>query len=56
MLIESLKGSGYSVTAEGIETEEMAEVMTEIGCDYLQGWYFSKPIPPDEFLAKYKKS
>ena len=56
MLIETLKSNGYSITAEGIETLEMAKAMTEIGCDYLQGWYFSKPIPPDEFIAKYKKS
>lgn len=56
MLIETLKSNGYSITAEGIETIEIAKSMTEIGCDYLQGWYFSKPIPPDEFIAKYKKS
>ena len=56
MLIETLKSNGYSITAEGIETLEMAKAMTEIGCDYLQGWYFSKPIPPNEFIEKYKKS
>ena len=56
MLIETLKSNGYSITAEGIETIEMAKAMTEIGCDYLQGWYFSKPIPPNEFISKYKKS
>ena len=38
---------------EGIETEEMAEMMREIGCDYFQGYYYSKPIPTDEFLRKY---
>ena len=29
----------------------MAEAMTEIGCDYLQGFYFSRPVPMPEFVA-----
>ena len=40
----------FSVTAEGIETAEMAEALREIGCDYFQGYYFSRPLPMDEFL------
>ena len=54
-LIIILKEMGYTVTAEGIETKEMAETMTAIGCDYLQGYYYSKPIPIDEFVKKYSK-
>ncbi|MBE5958231.1 MAG: EAL domain-containing protein [Lachnospiraceae bacterium] len=46
----------FSVTAEGVETKEMAEKLKEFGCDFLQGFYFSKPIPMDEFVEKYKKS
>ena len=46
----------FSVTAEGIETEEMADVMSRLGCDYLQGFYFSRPLPPEEFVRKYSKS
>jgi EAL domain-containing protein (putative c-di-GMP-specific phosphodiesterase class I) len=42
----------YTITAEGIETQEMADALTSIGCDYLQGFYFSRPIPFDEFLEK----
>ena len=38
-----------SITAEGIETEEMAGAMKEICCDYLQGYYFSRPVPMPEF-------
>jgi EAL domain-containing protein (putative c-di-GMP-specific phosphodiesterase class I) len=44
---------GLSVTAEGIETGEMAEAMKEIGCHYLQGYYYSKPLPMEEFARKY---
>ena len=36
--------------AEGIETEEMAGAMKDISCDYLQGYYFSRPVPMDEFV------
>ncbi|MER1994112.1 MAG: EAL domain-containing protein, partial [Eubacteriales bacterium] len=50
-LIQAFKKMCLSITAEGIETEEMAEAMTEIGCDYLQGFYFSRPVPMPEFLA-----
>ena len=56
MLVKTLKGSGYTITAEGIETIEMAKAMAEIGCDYLQGWYFSPPIPMNDFINKYKSS
>ena len=52
-IIGAFKQLQFSVTAEGIESSEMAEAMTEIGCDYLQGFYFSKPLPVDEFLEKY---
>ena len=52
-IIGAFKQLQFSVTAEGIESREMAEAMTEIGCDYLQGFYFSKPLPVDEFLRKY---
>ena len=52
-LVKAFRQMGFSVTAEGIETPEMAEAMTEIGCNYLQGYYYSKPVPMDEFAAKY---
>lgn len=51
--IELFKDFGLSITAEGIETEDMARTMTEIGCDYLQGYCYSRPIPIGEFLEKY---
>ena len=53
-MVQVFKQMSFSITAEGIETKEMAEAMAEIGCDYLQGYYFSKPIAMDAFLKKYK--
>ena len=52
-LIVTFKRMGFGITAEGIEDEKMADMMKSIGCDYLQGYYHSKPIPMNEFLSKY---
>ena len=49
-LIRGFKQMNLSITAEGIETEEMAGAMREISCDYLQGYYFSRPVPMAEFV------
>ena len=49
-LIQGFKKMNLSITAEGIETEEMADSMKDISCDYLQGYYFSRPVPMDEFV------
>lgn len=40
---------GMSVVAEGVETRQAADVLLEAGCDSLQGFYFSPPIPLEEF-------
>jgi len=36
---------GLKVVAEGVETKEQSELLNQLECDYLQGYYFSKPIP-----------
>ncbi len=42
---------GLRVTAEGVETEEVANELARIGCDYGQGYFWSRPVPLDELLA-----
>lgn len=54
-LVQTIKQMDFTVTAEGIENLDMAKVMKEIGCDYLQGFCFSKPIPASEFVEIYGK-
>ncbi len=52
-MVSSFRKLGFKMTAEGVEDEEMAKVMTEVGVDYLQGYCFSKPIPMEDFVEKY---
>ena len=40
---------GVPVIAEGVETEEQYLALKELGCTIIQGYYFSKPIPAEEF-------
>ena len=44
-----------SVVAEGVETREQLERLRDIGCDYVQGYLFAKPMPCNEFEALLKK-
>ena len=53
-LVQTIKQMGFTVTAEGIESKEMATAMNDIGCDYLQGFCFSRPLSIEEFLSRYK--
>ncbi len=52
-MIVTFKRMGFGVTAEGIEDKKIADMMKSIGCDYLQGYYYSKPLPMNELLSKY---
>ena len=49
--IRMVKELGKRVVVEGIETEEMASLLTENGCDYMQGYLFSKPVPQGEYVT-----
>lgn len=41
------KNLGITVVAEGVETARQSEMMQQYGCDYQQGYYFSRPVPYD---------
>lgn len=45
---------GINVVAEGVENEQQYEMLKEWGCDLIQGYYFSKPLPADEFAELYE--
>ncbi|WP_026516780.1 EAL domain-containing protein [Butyrivibrio sp. MC2021] len=52
-MIQAFKHMSFSITAEGIESEDMAATMKNIGCDYLQGYHYSKPLPVNQFIEKF---
>lgn len=57
LVIESIiimaKKLNIVTVAEGVETEEQVEFLKKIGCDILQGYYYSKPIEINEYEDKY---
>jgi EAL domain-containing protein (putative c-di-GMP-specific phosphodiesterase class I) len=46
---------GFQVTAEGIEDKAQQETIIKLGCDFMQGYLFTKPVKEDELLVLYKK-
>ncbi|WP_460020934.1 putative bifunctional diguanylate cyclase/phosphodiesterase [Magnetospira thiophila] len=46
---------GLTVTVEGVETERQLAFLRQQWCDEMQGFYFSRPLPPEEFAALLKK-
>ena len=45
----------FSVVAEGVETEGQLTILKEGKCDLVQGYYFSRPLPPEEFEALIRR-
>lgn len=54
--IEMLKELNYEIIAEGVETKEQADGLTEMGCDKLQGYLYSKAVEKDELVEFLKKN
>ncbi|MDB5895356.1 MAG: hypothetical protein JWQ88_2887, partial [Rhodoferax sp.] len=42
---------GIRVVAEGVETQQQCDLLAEAGCDYAQGYLFSRPVPAADFEA-----
>ena len=55
-IIELGKKMDLKVIAEGIEKIEQQERLQELGCDEVQGFYYAKPMPQDEFLQFLKEN
>jgi EAL domain-containing protein (putative c-di-GMP-specific phosphodiesterase class I) len=51
MLSSHWRAIGLKVTAEGVETSEQQQFLRLAGCHYLEGYLFSKPVPPAEIDA-----
>lgn len=49
--IHMIHGMNLEIVSEGIETKEQYQTMEDLGISHIQGYYFSKPLPEDEFIA-----
>ncbi len=50
-LMKFIESMGSDIVQEGVETEEELDLAIRCGCDYIQGYYFSKPLKKPDFLA-----
>lgn len=55
-IVAMAKALDLTTVAEGVETAEQLEVLKNMGCDQIQGYLFSRPLPAEEFLAFYSNS
>ncbi|MDW3223392.1 MAG: EAL domain-containing protein [Paracoccaceae bacterium] len=59
-LVESIigigKSLGMSIVAEGVESEEHALIVTEMGCDFLQGFYFGEPMSKENLRDRLNET
>lgn len=51
-----LKDIDMEIVVEGVETEDVAQVVTELGCDYIQGFFYARPMPEERLLEFLKES
>jgi diguanylate cyclase (GGDEF)-like protein/PAS domain S-box-containing protein len=50
-MIDLAQNLGLEAVAEGVETEDVYELLRDLGCDLVQGYYLSQPLPADELAA-----
>lgn len=48
--VQMLKAMNMQIVVEGIETQEMVDVFSELKCDFIQGYFFSRPLPKADFV------
>ena len=52
--ISMVKALNMEVVAEGVETQEQAQALKDMGCDFFQGFLYSKPIKAEKFVELLK--
>ncbi|MBQ9009136.1 MAG: EAL domain-containing protein [Clostridia bacterium] len=55
LILDIAKYLNLEVVAEGVETEGQMTLLKDAGCDLVQGYYFSRPVPPEEFEKLIRK-
>ncbi|WP_279222357.1 EAL domain-containing protein [Roseburia sp. AM59-24XD] len=51
-MIRVTQAIGLDMVAEGVETKDQADFLSECGCDIAQGFYYAKPMPLEDFNKK----
>jgi len=49
-VVNMTKELGFDIIAEGVETKEQADMLTGMGCNVIQGYFYAKPMPEEEFV------
>jgi diguanylate cyclase (GGDEF)-like protein/PAS domain S-box-containing protein len=53
LIIQMAEELDFATLAEGVENAEQAEALARLSCDYVQGYHFARPLPPEEIEARY---
>ena len=54
-VVSMANGLELGLLAEGVETKDQVELLQKIGCDQVQGYYYAKPMPKEEFYELLRK-
>ena len=54
-VVQMAKWLDTPIISEGVETMEQADYMKSLGCNYIQGFLYAKPMPEDEFIEKLRQ-
>lgn len=54
--VKMIKDMNMKIVVEGIENEQLVEQFSELQCEYIQGYYYSKPIPKQDFISFIQKA
>ncbi len=55
-MVKLIKSLDKKIVAEGVETQEQADQIIRFGCDYIQGFFYARPMPKDQFLNFLKEN
>lgn len=55
-IVETLRGAGKSILVEGVETEKQRATVEKAGADYIQGFFYSRPLPPADCIEFLKNA
>ncbi len=55
-IVDAFKNMGYDLVSEGVETRDEMELLEKWGVDYIQGYYYSKPLPARELMDFLKNN